>query len=505
MSIVVNTNVASINAQRQLSKVNSSLNTSLERLASGLRINKAGDDAAGLAIANGLASQVRGLTQATRNAGDALSLIGTAEGAVDTQQEILQRIRELAIQAANDVNSGDNRAAIQEEVDAQIEELTRIANNTEFNGLNLMDGSFSNKKVQVGAFSAQTIDITLGDFRANKMGQIAIDTGSSQAAMGTVAGTAISGNGADGAGDVWFKVGSETFTVGASTNDGVSAYYASTSAIAKVEAINAVSAQSGVTATVEEATLTGNGTVGAMTIVANDRLYINGVEIFDEANGSVSVGDVLWTANDANGKLRSLINAKSNETGVVASLDSSNDLVLTAEDGRNITVNTNAVETGFTSADGSASYVATHNASGQIKLQSYKAFDLHVGTTGGQDTLGFGTGDTSFALDSSYAVNLIDVTTQTGADTAITIVDAALNKLSGAQSSLGAITNRLENTITNLEVSIENMSAAESRIRDADFAAETANLTRAQIIQQSSVAVLSQANLTPQAALSLLG
>lgn len=505
MPIVVNTNVPSINAQRQLSQVNRSLNRSLERLASGLRINKAGDDAAGLAIANGLGSQVRGLTQATRNAGDALSLIGTAEGSVSMQTEILQRIRELSIQAANDINSGDNRAAIQEEVDAQVEELTRIANTTEFNGLNLMDGSFTNKKIQVGAFASQTIDISLGDFRANKMGQIAIDTGSSQVAVGALAGMAISGNSADGAGDVWFKVGSETYTVAATTNDGTSAYFADTSALAKATAINAISAQSGVTATVEAATLEGNGAITSMTIAANDNLYINGVEIFDEANGTVSVGDTLWTANDGNGKLRSMINAKSNETGVTASLTAGNDLLLTAADGRNITVeNVGTTEVGFLSGDGTLG-TATHNGSGQLTLQSYKAFDLHVGSTGGQDTLGFGTGDTNFALDAAYAVNLIDVTTQTGADKAITIVDAALNELAEAQSSLGAITNRLENTITNLEVSIENMSAAESRIRDADFAAETANLTRAQIIQQSSVAVLSQANLSPQAALSLLG
>jgi len=472
MSIVVNTNTSSINAQRSLNVVNRSLDKALERLASGLRINHAGDDAAGLAIADGLQAQTRGLTQAVRNASDGLSVVGTAEGALTTQTTVLQRIRELAVQAANDINSTTNRAEIQSEITAQVAELTRLGNTTEFNGQALLNGTFSNKLLQVGAYSGQTISVTIGDFRAAAMGNIAQTTG-------VAVTTTLNASGAT------ITTAKGGMTLGTSQADGISTADAAGSAIAKATAVNAAYSTTGVSASVVATSTSGaaitGGTVGAAATMA-----INGI--------SVAIANVVVVGADTTGSLRGAINAKSNETGVVATLNATNNIVLTAADGRNIqlvTTGTTAPITGF---------AATNTVyGGGLKLSSDMAFTI-AGATG---VLGIAAG--TYALDPNLAVNKIDVTTQTGADTAISIIDAALKKVADAEGTLGALTNRLENTISNLQVSIENLSASESRIRDADFAAETAALTRAQIIQQASVAVLSQANLRPQAALTLIG
>jgi len=479
MPIVVNTNISSINAQRNLSLINRSYDKSLERLASGLRINKAGDDAAGLAIADGLNSQVRGLTQAVRNANDGLSVVGVAEGTLTTQVTILQRIRELSIQAANDINSSDNRGAIQQEISTQIDELTRLGNTTEFNGQMLLNGLFQSKKIQVGAFAGQTIDISIGDFRATGMGQIATQTGS-----------AVDTNAIAGGGDLTIN----TVSVDASTDDGVSTYMSSASALAKANAINSVSSQTGVTATAQDATATFNLQTGGGNIATTTNLVINGVTIFNNEAFAVQ-------SNDADGTIRNKINAKSAQTGVVASLTGTGAgtrIQLTAADGRNVEATTTAA-----GAQGTALGInTTRYGYGTVTLTSYD--DFNIGGTGNPTNL-IGIASGTYSVDPSKVVSAIDVTTQTGANTAIQIVDSALNKVASAQADLGALTNRLENTISNLEISIENLSAAESRIRDADFAQETANLTRAQIIQQSAIAVLTQANVKPQAALTLIG
>jgi flagellin len=475
MSIVVNTNIPSINAQRSLNVINRSMDKALERLASGLRINHAGDDAAGLAIADGLQSQVRGLGQAVRNSSDGLSVVGTAEGSLTTQVTILQRIRELAVQAANDINSATNRGAIQDEILAQVDELTRLGNTTEFNGQLLMNGTFTNKKIQVGAYSGQTITISLGDFRAAQMGTIAQTTGA------TAIDTTTNASGAT----ITTTQGSATLT--ASQSDGVSTVNSSGSAIAKAASINQSYGTTGVSASVVETTILGGVIAAAVggTAVAGT-MTINGVSIF-------TAGAFTVYGADTTGSLRAAINAQSNSTGVTAALDGTSAIVLTAADGRNI----NLVTVGSTVA--TSGFAATNSTTGgRIKMTATEQFTI----TGAANILG-ATG--TITLDANKAVNKIDVTTQVGADTAIQIVDSALKKVADAQGALGALSNRLENTISNLQISIENLSASESRIRDADFAAETAALTRAQIIQQAGIAVLSQANLRPQAALSLIG
>lgn len=481
MPIVVNTNVSSINAQRSLLKVEGSYSKALERLASGLRINRAGDDAAGLAIANGLQSQSRGLGQAVRNAQDGLSLIGTAEGAVGQQTEILQRIRELAVQSASDVNSADNRAQIQLEIDAQISELTRVGNSVEFNGANLIDGSFSNKKLQVGAYSGQTITVSIGDFRAAAMGTLAQTT--NQTAIDTT-------RAIDATNTLQINGISISASSDFASQDIYSTANAAGGAIAKAAAINAAYGQTGVTATVLQSTLQGAAVAGG-AITAVQELYINDVTILALGTTGITI-----QAADADGTARNMINAKSSQTGVVATLGTGGKINLTAADGRNIEV-VGTATTVNTFGFGATNTVAT----GQVKLTSGSQFQIATSNTG---VIGIATAS-NIALDANMKVSKVDVRTQSGASNALDIIDSALADLGEAQAQMGALTNRLENTVANLQISMENLLASESRIRDADFAQETANLTRAQIIQQSSVAVLSQANLKPQAALALLG
>ncbi len=499
MSLVVNTNVSSLNSQRNLAKIQSSMTKSLERLSSGLRINHSSDDAAGLAIATGMKAQSTGMEQAARNANDGLSVIQTADGAITEQVEILQRIRVLAVQASSDLNSSDNLASIQEEINQQVAELTRIGNTTNFNGLALINGTFSSKSIQVGANANETIDLSIGDYRATGMGGYAEYT----AVAGTnAAGQIITPGAILGGGDLTLGAAGAGVEIDASTSDGVSAYHSTMSAIAKATAINAKTSQHGVTATVGAAKLTQAAAIAGGTVAAGAYLEINGVRVV--TGGDPTLG-LTSTANDGTGALRALINSKSTQTGVVASMDGTK-LVLTAADGRNIVVKavgaSIANATGFAVGDGTAAAsLTTHQATGLLTLNSSK--DFVIGGTGSANLLGFTLGN--YAVDSTKTVSKIDVTATGGATSAIRRIDSALAKITNEQAKLGAMSNRFQHTISNLQISIENITASESRIRDADFAVETANLTRAQIIQQAGTAMLSQANTLPQAALSLLG
>jgi flagellin len=491
MSITVNTNVSSINAQRHLAKSSKSLDTAMQRLSSGLRINSAADDAAGLAISTGITSQTNGLTQAERNANDGLSVVGTAEGALTTQTTILQRIRELAVQAANDINSGDNRASIQEEIDAQVSELTRLGNTTTFNGINLLNGTFTGKQLQVGAYSNQTISVTLGDFRAAAMGSIATTSGLAAAAginqVGSVGAAAMALN-------VSLLAGGTQSVASGTTSDGVSTFNATNSAIAKATAVNQYTTTTGVTAKANATVYTGAVITSAATYttLSTDSLKINGVEVMTSG--------VALLANDSSGALAARINMFSASTGVTAGYTgtgAATQLVMTAADGRNVDVVT--AGTGLTAArTGLAGPASQSTAYGSLTFTSTK--DFIVTGTGA----GLGATQSNIGIDTNKKVSLIDVTTQSGASVAIDIIDSALKQVSTAEASLGALSNRLNNTISNIEIANENLSAANSRILDTDFAVETANMTRAQIIQQSSVAVLTQANSRPQIALTLL-
>jgi flagellin len=621
MSLVINTNLASLNAQRNLGLNNSQLAKSLERLSSGLRVNRAADDAAGLSIASKLNFQARGLNQAVRNSGDATSLAQTAEGAFAVATNIIGRLRELAVQSASDTNTSSDRVTLKGESDLLVAELTRLATTTEFNGATLLDGSFTSGKVQVGANADQTISFSLGDMRAAQLGKFAAFSVNVQDGIGslgtadqsgfgnittgefkingqlvgataasddqvsvlelkyadTVSGTSIFSNvsqigNALANGDAALYINGTAITSlanagGASIFSGASAAYAQnsefvsaivtkinaagitnvtaratsgnqgyvlvatkgtdvrlavsvagtssfksqysqiglasqvigsgnatseistyngqSSAIAKTAAINSVKTKSAVTAATVANDISQSAAVTAGALVAGD-LYINGVDLGAVAN---------ITAGDGTGSLRAAINAKTSSTGVTASVNGSGALVLSAADGRNITAFATANAATITGASAGVNLYR-----GAIKFTSQSDVTFSGTTT----DIGAASTSTPFTADLANAVSLLDLSTQAGANTAITTLDAALTQVSKLRSDVGALQNRLELTVQALQTSAENQTAAESRIRDADFAAETSRFTRNQVLVQAGTAILAQANTSTQIALQLL-
>lgn len=652
MALVVNTNLASLTAQRNLGINTNLLAKSLERLSSGLRVNRSADDAAGLSIASKLNFQARGLNQAVRNAGDAASLVQTAEGGFNVATNIIGRLRELAVQSASDTNTASDRATLKGESDLLVAELTRLATTTEFNGATLLDGSFISGKIQVGANADQTISFSLGDIRASQLGKFAAFSVNIDDGIGSVGGSQQSGYGNLTAGEFKINgelVGATTTTddqvavlelsfkaagVGAgslalgsgtvglsgatasasvangggsaavgsliSTNvainlangllglyingtvitslanaggasihsgdsaayttnssfvsafvakinaagitnvtarqnvDGstyallatkgtdvklayssvsqtatgfysvfsavglvsqvvgsgnatseISTYNGQSSAIAKAAAINSIKTKSAVTATALQNDISTAAAVVAGGLSSND-LIINGTAI--AATSGI-------TASDGNGALRAAINAKTSSTGVTANVNTSGYLVLSAGDGRNITVFSSANAYSITGIDAGVSVYR-----GAVKFTSLDDVSFEGATT----DIGAARTTTPFTADLANSVSLIDLTTQTGANTAITSLDAALKQISKLRSDVGALQNRLELTVQSLQVSAENATAAESRIRDADFAYETSVFTRNQILVQAGTAIVAQANTANQIALQLL-
>lgn len=476
MALTIFTNIASLNAQRAMTQNSAALMVSFQRLSTGLRINSAKDDSAGLAISERFTAQVRGLNQAARNANDGISLTQTAEGAMKEISSSLQRLRELAVQSANDTNTVTDRMAIQGEADALISEIDRVATQTNFNGQLILDGSFSGMSFQVGANSGQNISVSVSSARASIMGAEASYTSTQN-----VSATALS------AGNILLNGYAVRASVAA--DDTKSTVQKDASAIAKAAAINASSAQSGVTATVEDATVTG-GAIAGGALTAVNYFAINGINI-----GSTGL-TVL--ANDSNGALRGAINAQLSATGVEATLNGSNQLVLTAADGRNIDVQMFGVGvpviTGLTAAV----------TRGKVNLSSDDAFTLGE-SAGGVALDRIGLAAATYSVIAAVNVSTIDLTSQAGADAAIGTLDTALRQVSTQRAGLGAYQNRFESTIANLTSTSENLSAARSRIMDADFAFETAIFSRNQILQQASAAMLAQANISGQIALTLLG
>ena len=475
MGLFVNTNVASLNAQRNLLQSNNKLGQSFQRLSSGLRINSAKDDAAGLAITNRFTSQIRGLNQAVRNTNDGISLAQTAEGALEETTVILQRMRELSVQAANDTNTLADRESLQEEVNQLVSELDRIATTTNFNTQKILDGTFNSAKFHVGANSRETITVTTVDARSGRLGRQSRNDG-----------VAVS-SAAFAANDV--TINSISVRATEATDDTVSTTLKASSAIAKAEAINDLSEFTNVKAIVNESSVTG----GAVTTTVLDST--NNIVI----NGETVTGFTIQN-NDADNSLVDQINALAGETGVVASLDQNYQLVLTAEDGRNIDVQVNG--------DGSATGLSTGVTLGSLTLQSEDQITIATADAAATNKLGHGLaagGTAIFGVNSNFAVSTVDITSRDGANVAIDVLDVAIGQVSAKRADLGAIQNRLESTVNNLSVTSENLSASRSRIQDADFAEETSKLSRNQILQQASVSILAQANQQPQIALSLLG
>jgi len=484
----INTNVSSLNAQRNLNTSQNSLNTSLERLSSGLRINSAKDDAAGLAISERMTSQIRGLNQAARNANDGISLAQTAEGALGEIGNNLQRIRELAVQSANATNSASDRAALQAEATQLTAEITRVASETQFNGTDLLNGSFVNQSFQVGANANQTIDIaTIGDARATAIGNNLLTTDGTIVNTATAAAADVTGGNA-----VTAVVGGDNFTV--TTNLGTSAaitYAAGASAGDIATAINAAGTAVGVTAEATTTTTLANlGEAGSISF------SLNGTAV------SAGVSDV----NDLTGVVAA-INGQQGATGVTASFTTPGDkssITLTQADGANIALEDFATNAGTTTTVDFGG-ISLSGAAGSTTDSSVATGTVSLSSAEGTIAVANGNAEIFTTNASTFnAVASLDISTADGSQTAIAAIDAALSQINSSRGDLGAIQNRFSSTIANLQTTSENLSASRSRIQDTDFAAETASLTRGQILQQAGVAILAQANSLPNNVLSLL-
>ena len=474
MAQVINTNIASLNSQRNLNGSQAALQTSLQRLSSGLRINSAKDDAAGLAISERMGAQVRGLNQAVRNSNDAVSMAQTAEGSLAEIGNVLQRMREIAVQSANDTNTSVDRAALQTEASQLSAEVDRIAAASQFSGKNLLDGTFGTSTFQVGANAGQTIAVAIGSATTTALGiGGAASTTSTAFAVGII--------GQSGSTGLTTINGT---TISASVNDGVSyvngAQSGTTSALSLANAINAQSSTTGVTATAK--TTATSGTISALTAITAGDFLVNGVSI-----GGISAAA---TAGDRNNQMIAAINAKSGSTGVTAVAANSTSYTLTAADGRNIDISGGATSTVATSG-----FLLTANKTftGQVSLTSGKSMTIGATPDGG-------------LVAGTYALvgTAVDVTSQTTSSAAITSIDSALAVVNTQRASLGAVQSRFQSVISNLQTSSQNLASAKSQITDADFAMETANLSRNQILQQAGVAMLAQANALPNNVLSLL-
>ena len=492
MALVVNTNIASLNAQRNLDKSGMVLGKALERLSSGLRVNSAADDAAGLAISDRMFAQIRGINQGIRNANDGISLSQTTEGALQEYTNAIQRMRELAVQSSNATNSGTDRAALDNEYKQLLSELDRIATQTTFNGNQVLNGTLGTLSFQVGANVGDTISLGLStSMRTNAVGQIAEQTSPDAAGVDSsaISASQVSING--------------TFIVASAAGAGLG--QTTDSAWSKVEAIKA-SGIAGVTATAVASTVTTTAFAAGSNVVHNANaaaktytLTINTVTIYNAQ--SLGAGTGLTATQVA-----AQVNLFSGQTGVSGSVNGSNHLVLTAADGRNITItqdgNDADVDTSILTGGGAA--VDASNAAGDFtnrgKITLSSSSNITLGGTVAR--IGF-TGVSAIALDTT-TVSATDVLNVNNAGTAIKRLDSALSAVGTLRSTLGAIQNRMQSTIANLASVVQNVTEARGRILDADFAAETAQLTKANILREAGSTILAQANSVPQQALQLL-
>ena len=494
MALTINTNVASLNAQRNLGKSQGALSKSMQRLSSGLRINSAKDDAAGLAISNRMTSQIRGLNQAARNANDGISLAQTAEGALQESTNILQRMRELAVQSANDTNTSSDRASLQAEVSQLQSELDRIAETTTFNGKNLLDGSMNGAKFQVGANANQVISFSIASAQGDSLGtnRVVADGGDMQDAT-AAATTAAAANG--------FTGGNVTLA-GTYNGTGFDQEVTLTSGDTAQEiasAVNAYTESTGVTATATTKAQLSSMSAGATSF---------------ELNGTVVAATV--DATDLTSVVAA-INDKSSTTGIVAELSADKtSLIMTSSSGEDIVIegysngnNTHTATFSGVTEDGTVIAGETLTSGGGAELDSsrvggYVVFDSNETFTVAyaDDTI---TGTAGSVASSLEDIASVSISSQSGANDALAVIDGAISKIDSIRGGLGAVQNRFESTIANLQNVSENLSAARSRILDADIAQETSAMTKNNILQQAGVSILAQANQAPQLALSLLG
>lgn len=587
MALVINSNIASINAQRQLMNSGNALDRATERLSSGNRINSAKDDAAGLAIGNRMTSQVRGLDQAIRNANDGVSMIQTAEGALQESTNILQRMRELSVQSANGIYNDADRQTLNAEAQQLKSELDRIADTTSFNGKALLDGSLGSTSLQVGALSNQTIDVKIGTFNTNSLGGSAGDV-VGESATGLAALSAFTGADADttlyvndvalssladaaagstlnekiasinadlegkGAvasalvssegnsiGDGVLVAGTDTLTLTVVDGDGNTQAYVLTGTNSMDELVGKINSDTGISASLTDdgnlvlsqegvvsIVVTGSGTAAADaagfdgaetdenfrlvftdTSVGGTGVKIEGAD--DAAASATMMTNVAALGLDISDDLGNLQGATI--TSFATSLNAG-DLIINGVEigevdaGADATekrdnlieaINKVSAQTGVVAYDGDATDgIALASTSGEISVKyGDNAAATMYAQTGIQERN---------AAEGAGSVAGVDISTQAGAQKAISIIDKAIDQVSATRADLGAINNRLDFTVSNLANISEKTSAARSRINDADFAAETANLSRSQVLQQAATAMLAQSNARPQQVLSLL-
>ena len=485
----INTNIGAISAQATMGRVNEEFNTAMTRLSSGLRINAAKDDAAGMAISEKMTAQIKGLNQAVRNAADGKNLVDTTEGAHVEVSNMLQRLRELAVQSANDTNTASDRGSLMSEAKQLVSEINRVSETTTFNGRKILDGTFTDKQLQIGADSGTTMEISIGSARATEIGQHSIKSEQSTAAFGAETVT-ISGH-----------RGSESFTT------------AATDSAQDISArINGLSSATGVTATAKTTAILEGPTDGTNAVESTVKFDINGV-----TTKAVSVPSTNPNGGDRLASLRDAINDVSSQTGVTATINSDGNIELSDVNGGDIAIeNFSATGTGTEMAvsTGDGAETATLDSTttsidlkGQVEMSSTETFavatDVNAAAAVETSFLAVDTDDNHFESSLS-AVSEIDLTTAEGAGSALKVIDAALSKISDSRADLGAVSNRLDSVISNLTNISTSVQAARSQVMDADFAQESTNLARGQILSQAATAMLAQANSSQQNVLSLL-
>jgi flagellin len=539
---VINTNISAIAAQNSLRTTGLSQASAMERLSSGIRINSAKDDAAGLAISTRMTANIRGISAAIRNANDGISLTQTAEGSLISIGDNLQRIRELAVQSANSGNNASDRSALNNEASQLISEIDRIANNTTFNGIKLLDGSYKDQALQVGSGNEANdrIAVSIGDARSARLGA---------ATTAEIKGEEIT----KGTRILEGKVTLNGYNVGATTSDGVSVALSEGSAISKANAINAISNKTGVIASARETTVTFNATGTADLDKKGFKFLLNGILV----KGSVeTVGKDVGSANN----IVAAVNAQTSKTGVFAEIGTNGNYTLTASDGRNIVLSTSEpamlkadgfdpsapAPTGYEQGSWGTSGIDTtpgvDNAGepttnpltgsdtwldletgefagasvtdgtgqarvifGSIQLSTDSLNGITIGgEQADSNTLGIQADAYPASTSAGSGVGSVNLNTSTGAQSSLSTLDRAINAVTDMRAAMGAYQNRLTASIANLENTSMNLSASRSRILDTDYAKETTNLAKAQIIQQAATAMLAQANQSAQSVLALL-
>ena len=482
MAEYLNTNVASLIAQNNLSNTQSSLTTAIQRLSSGLRINSAADDAAGYAIAQNMTTQINGSNQAALNANNGISLAQTAQGDLSTILTNLQSAYSLAVESANATNTTANRQALNDQVQQLLQENQRIAQSSNFNGVNLLDGSFNGETFQVGANSGGGNQITIGSISSMQLNALG---GAGTSYSTVVTGTAVTA--ALNAGDLTLN----GYQVGASVN-GSAAGQTAASAYSIAQAINAISAQSGVTATANATTVSGTATSG--TAISADVITINGIDVGAIAGSATSSGEAANVA--------AAINAISSQTGVTATAAASGaTITLTAADGRAIAVGgvgatsgTALAEAGLTAATTQGALTLSSNNSQGITISGNApaSAGLTAGTTATQSTI------VGLSLAST------DVLSVTAAQNAMVAIQGAINTVTSNAAALGAYQNRFSAVVTGIQTDSQNLSQSLARIQDTNYAQESAILSQQNVLSQAGNAMLAQANQLPNQILTLL-